>query len=108
MRAKCQTESIAGITGNDVQMAMKYVLPRRFAVREPDIYSFTPDAALTQRGSDTLRDAKHMRAFFLFQLCKTTGVSIGDYKRMSGIHGLMIEKSRAAIILINHADFKLA
>jgi hypothetical protein len=108
MRAKCQTESVAGITGNDVQMAMKYILPRRLAVREPNTYSFALDAAITQRSSDTLRDAKHMRAFFLLQLCKVSSMSIGDYERMSWIDGLMIKKSRAAIIPVNHADFNLA
>jgi hypothetical protein len=108
MRAEYQAKPIAHITGNDVQMAMKYFLTCGFAVREPDIYSFTPDAALTQRRGDTLCDAKHARAFFFVQLRKVTGMSIGDYERMPGIDGLMIKKSRAAVILINHADFNLA
>jgi hypothetical protein len=108
MRAKCQTESIADITGNDMQMAMKYILPRRLAVRKPDIYSFTPDAAVAQRCGDTLRDAEHMRAFFLLQLCKVSRMSIGDYERMFWIDGVMIKKSRAEIILINQADFNFA
>ena len=33
---------------------------------------------------------------------------IRDYERMTCIDGLMIKKSRAEIILINHADFNLA
>jgi len=105
MRAERQTESIADITGNNVQMAMKYVLSRRRAVRKPNAYPFTPDAALTQRRGDTLRDAEHLRAFFLIQLRKVAGMSIRDYERMPWIDGLMIQKSRAEIILINHADF---
>lgn len=108
MRPKCQTESIAHITRNNMQMGMKYLLPRSLAVREPDIYSFTLDPALTQRGGKTLRDAKHPRAFFLTQLRKVTGMSIGDYERVSRIDGLNIHKSRTAIILINHADFQPA
>jgi hypothetical protein len=47
MRAICLTESITNITRNNVQMAMKYILPCGLAVREPDIYSFAPDAAFT-------------------------------------------------------------
>lgn len=85
MRAERQTESIADITGNDVQVAMKYFLARRLAVRKSDIYSFTSDAALTQHGGDTLRDTEHMRAFFFVQLRKVTGMSIRDYERMPGI-----------------------
>ncbi|HEX5082975.1 MAG TPA: hypothetical protein VFY40_13090, partial [Blastocatellia bacterium] len=46
MRAKCLTESITDKAGNNVQMAMKYILPCRLAVREPDIYSFASDTAL--------------------------------------------------------------
>src|SRR5215470_6455779 len=33
---------------------------------------------------------------------------VGNYERMPGIDGLMVQKSRAAIIPINHADLKLA
>src|SRR5215471_16332619 len=87
---------------------MKDLLPRRLAVREADIYPFTLDLAITQCNCNTLRDAKHLRATFLVQLRKVTGMPIGNYKRMPGIDGLMVQKSRAAIILINHADFKLA
>jgi hypothetical protein len=35
-------------------------------------------------------------------------MSIGNYERVPGIDGLMIQKSRAAIILMNQADFNLA
>jgi hypothetical protein len=108
MRAKCYAKSVAHITGNNVQMGMKYLLPCRLAVCEPDIYSFASDAALAQRRSETLRDAEHLRALFFFQLRKITGMSIGDYERVPWIDGLMIQESRAAIILINHADFNLA
>jgi hypothetical protein len=63
MWAERQTESIADITGNDVQMAMKYVLPRRLAVCKLDVYAFTSDAALTQSRGNSPRDTKHARAF---------------------------------------------
>jgi len=74
-------------------MNMKDFLPRRLAVREADIYPFTFDPAITQRGGNTLRDAKQLRAFFLIQLRKVTGMPVGNYKRMSGIDGLMVQKS---------------
>jgi hypothetical protein len=35
-------------------------------------------------------------------------MSIRDYERMPGIDGLMIQKSRATLILINHADLNLS
>ena len=72
---------------------MKDFLPRRLAVREADIYPFTLDPAITQCNGNMLRDAKHLRAFFLVQLRKVTGMPIGNYKRMPGIDGLMVQKS---------------
>jgi hypothetical protein len=108
MRAKPETESIAHITGNDVQMSMKHFLPCGLAVREFDVYSFTLDPAPTQCRSNALRDAKHLRSLFLVQLCKVRRMPVGNHKSVPGIDRLMVQKSRAAIILINHADFKLA
>jgi hypothetical protein len=108
MWAKPDFESITHVTGKDVQMNVKYFLPRRLAVRKADIHAFTLDPAITQRPGKTPRNAKHLRAFFLVQLRKVTGMPVGNYKRMSGVDGLMIQKSRAAIVLINHADLKLA
>jgi hypothetical protein len=32
---------------------------------------------------------------------------VRNYERMTRVDGLVIQKSRAAIILIDHADFKL-
>ena len=72
---------------------MKDFLPRRRAVREADIYPFTLDPAITQYGGNTPRDAKHLHAFFLVQLRKVTGMPIGNYKRMPGIDGLIVQKS---------------
>jgi len=46
-------------------MSMKYLLPRRLAVRELEVYSFTPDTALTQYRGEALRNTKHARAFLL-------------------------------------------
>ena len=93
MRAKLETEPIANIAGNNVQMSMKYLLPCSIAVGELEVYSFTPDTALTQYRGEALRNTKHSRAFLLIQLCKVTGMSIGNYERMPGIDGLMIQKS---------------
>jgi len=108
MWAKPDFESIAHITGKDVQMNVKYFLPCGLAVRKADIHAFTLDPAVSQRSGKTPRNAKHLRAFFLVQFSKVTGMPVGNYKRMSGVDGLMIQKSRAAIVLINHADLKLA
>ena len=72
---------------------MKDFLPRRLAVCEADIYSFTLDPALTQCRGDTLRNAKHLCAFFLVQLRKVTGMPVGNYKRMPWIDWLMVQKS---------------
>ena len=92
MRAKPDFESITRVTWKDVQMNVKYFLPCRLAVREADIYPFTLDPAITQCGN-TLRDAKRLRAFFLVQLRKVTGMPVGNYKRMPWIDGLMVQKS---------------
>jgi hypothetical protein len=72
---------------------MKDFLPCRLAVREADIYPFTLDPAITQCGGYTLRNAKHLCAFFLVQIYKITDMPVGDYKRMPGIDGLMVQKS---------------
>jgi hypothetical protein len=108
MRAKPDFESITHVTGKDVQMNVKYFLPRRLAVRKADIHAFAFDPAISQRPGKTPRDAKQLRAFFLVQLRKVTGMPVRNYKRMPGVDGLMVQKSRAAIVLKNHADFKLA
>jgi hypothetical protein len=108
MWAKPDFESIPHVTGKDVQMNVKYFLPRRLAVRKADIHAFTLDPAVSQRHGKTPRDAKHLRAFFLVQFRKVTGMLVRNYKRMPGVDGLLVQKSRATIILINHADFKLA
>jgi hypothetical protein len=108
MRAKSETESITHITGNDVQMNVKYFLPCRLAVRKADIHTFTLDPAITQCPGNALRDAKHMRAFFLAQPCKVWRMSVGSYQRVPGIDRFNVHESRAAIILMNHADLKFA
>ncbi len=108
MWAKPDFESITHVTGKDVQMNVKHFLPRRLTVREADIHAFTLDPAITQRPGNTPRNAEHLRALFLVQPRKVTGMPVRNYKRMSGVDGLMVQKSRAAIVLINHADFKLA
>jgi hypothetical protein len=108
MWSKPDFESIIHVTGKDVQMNVKYFLPCSLAVRKADIHAFTLDPAITQRHGKTPRDAKHLRAFFLVQLRKVTGMPVRNYKRMAGVDGLMVQKSRAAIVLIDHADFKLA
>jgi hypothetical protein len=108
MRAKPDFESVAHVTGKDVQMDVKYFLPRRSAIRKADIYPFTLNPAITQCHGNTLRDAKHMRAFFLVQIHKARGMSVGNYERMSGIDRLNVHESRAAIILVNHTDFQFA
>jgi len=108
MRAKSQTEPVARITGKDVQVNVKYLLPCRLAVCEEEIYSFALDPTLAQCRGDRLRDAEHLSAFFLVQFRKVTGMSVGNYERVSGIDGPNVHKSRAAIILIDHADFRLA
>jgi hypothetical protein len=108
MRAKPDTESISHVTGKHVQMNMKYFLPCRLAVSEEEIHSFAPDLALIQCRGKTLGYAEHMRALFLVQIHKARGMSVGNYKRMSGIDGLNIHESRAAFILINHADLQFA
>jgi hypothetical protein len=95
MRAKSDTESITHVTGKDVQMNMKYFLPRRLAVREGEIHSFAPDLALIQCRGEALRYAEHMRAFFLVQIRKASGMSVGNYERVSGIDGLNVHESRA-------------
>src|SRR5215475_4170368 len=105
MRAKSQTEPVARITGKDVQVNVKYLLPCRLAVCEEEIYPFTIDPALAQCRGDRLRDAEHMRAFFLVQFRKVTGMSVGNYEHMSWIDRLNVHKSRAAVISIDHADF---
>jgi len=93
MRAKPHTETITHVAWKDVYVNMKDFLPRRLAVREADIYPFTLDPAITQCGGNTLRDAKRLRAFFLVQLRKVTGMPVGNYKRMPWIDGLMVQKS---------------
>jgi hypothetical protein len=93
MRAKPDFESITHVTGKNVQMNVKYFLPRRLPVRKADIHAFTLDPAITQCRGKTLRDAKHMRAFLLVQLRKVRSMSIGDYERVPGIDGLVIQKS---------------
>jgi hypothetical protein len=108
MWAKPDFESITHVTGKDVQMNMKYFLPCRLAVRKADIHAFTLDSAIRQRSGKTPRNEKHLRALFLVQLRKVTGMPVRNYKRMPGIDGLMVQKSRAAIILVNHAGLKLA
>jgi|SRR5262245_53473174 len=108
MQAKPDTEPITHVTGKYVQMNMKDFLPCRLAVCEADIYSFTVDPTLTQCRGNTLRNAKHLCAFFLVQICKVTSMSIGNYKRMSGIYRMNVHEGRTAIILMNHADFHLA
>lgn len=108
MRAKPNTETITHIAGKDVQVDVKDFLPRRLAVREEEIHSFAPDLAFIQCCGKTLRDAKHLRAFFLIQIHKSPGMFVGNYNRMSRIDGLDVHESRAAIILINHAGFESA
>jgi len=108
MWAKPDFKSITHITGKDMQMNVKYFLSRRLAVRKADVHAFALDSAVSQRPGKTPSNTKHPRAFFLVQLRKVTGMPVRNYKRMSGVDGLMIQKSRAAIILINQADFKLA
>jgi hypothetical protein len=92
-RAKPHTETIAYITGKDVQMNVKYFLPRGRAVREADIDPFAFDLAITQRCGDVLRDAKHMRAFFRVEPRKVRGMSVGNYQRVPGIYGLVVQES---------------
>jgi hypothetical protein len=108
MRAKPDAETVSHVTGKHVQMNVKNFLPCRLAVREEEIHSFAPDLALIQCRGKTLRQAEHLRAFFLVQIHKARGMSVGNYERMSGIDGLNVHESRAAIILINHADFQFA
>jgi hypothetical protein len=108
MWAKPDFESITHVAGKDVQMNVKYFLPRRSAVRKADIHAFTLDPAVSQRPGKAPRNAKQLRAFFFVQLRKVTGMPVRNYQRMPGIDGLMVQKGRAAIVLINHADFKLA
>jgi hypothetical protein len=84
----------------DAQMAMKYVLPCSLAVLEPYICSL--------RCRDTRRDTEQLRVFIVAQYRKVTDMPIRDYEGMIGIDELMIKKSRAEIILINHAGFNLA
>ena len=91
MWAKPDFESITHITGKYVQMNMKYFLPCRLAVREADIDPFTLDLAISQRCGNMPRDAKHMRAFFLVQPCKVRRMSVGNYQRVPGIDGLMVQ-----------------
>ena len=91
-----------------MQVNMKYFLSRSLAVCEEEVYSFALDPALIHCCGKALRDAKHLRAFLLVQLCKITGMSVRNYKRVSRIDRLYVHKSRAAIILIDHADFQLA
>ena len=93
MRAKSQTEPVTHITGKDVQMSVKYFLPRRLAVCEEEIYPFTLEPALAQCRGDTLRDAKHLSAFFLAQFRKVTGMPVGSYKRVSRIDGLNVHEN---------------
>jgi hypothetical protein len=99
MWAKPDFEAITRVTGKDVQMNVKYFLPCGLAVRKADIHAFTLDPAITQRPGKTPRDTKHLRAFFLVQLRKVTGMPVRNYKRMSGVDGLMVQKSRTAIVL---------
>jgi hypothetical protein len=108
MRAKPDAEPITHVTGKDVQVNVKYFLPRRGAICEADIYSFTLYPAFTHCHGKALRNAKQLRAFFFIQLRKVTGMSVRNYKRVSGIDRPMVQKSRAAIILIDHAYFQLA
>ena len=68
MRAERQAEPVTRITGKYMQMSMKYLLPRRLAVCEEEIHPLALDPALTQGCGKTLRDTKHLRAFFLIQL----------------------------------------
>ena len=96
------------MTRKNVQVNVKHFLPGSLAVCEEEVYSFAIDPALIQRCGNTLRHAKHLRAIFLIQLRKVTCMSIGRYKRVSGIDRLYVHKSRAAFILINQADFKLS
>jgi hypothetical protein len=93
IRAKPHTETITRITGKDMQVDVKDFLPRSLAVREADIDPFTLDPTMAQRRGNTLRDAKHMRAFFLAQPCEVWRMSVGNYQRVPGIDGLMVQKS---------------
>ena len=76
-----------------MQVDVKDFLPCRLAVREADIDPFTLDPTTAQCGGNTPRDTKHLRAFFLVHLRKVTGMPVGNYKRMPGIDGLMVQKS---------------
>ena len=78
MRAKPHTETITHITGKNMQVDVKDFLPSSLAVREADIDPFTLDLAISQRCGNMPRDAKHMRAFFLVQLCKIRRMSVGN------------------------------
>ena len=93
MRAKPHTETITRIAGKDVQMDVKDFLPRSLAIRKADIYSFTLDPTITQSRGNTLRDAEHLRSYFLFKLRKVTGMPVGNYQCVPGIDGLMVQKS---------------
>jgi hypothetical protein len=108
MWAKPHTETITHITGKDMQVDVKDFLSRSLAVREADIDPLALDFTITQRCGDALRDAKHMRAFFRVELCKVRDMSVGNYQRVPGIYGLVVQESRAAIVMVNHADFHLA
>ena len=93
MRAKPHTETITHVTGKDVQVDVKDFLPRSFAIRKADIHSFTVDSTITQRRANTPRDAEHLRAYFLFELRKVRRMPVGNYQRVPGIDGLMVQKS---------------
>jgi len=93
MRAKSQTEPITRKTGKYVQVNVKYLLPCRLAVCEEEIYPLTLEPALAQRRGNTLRDAKHLSAFFLVQFRKVTGMSVGNYERVSRIDGLNVHEN---------------
>ncbi len=68
-----------------MQMNMEDVLHGCFTISQKEIDSFALYAALTQRCGETACDTKNLCAFFLFQVCQISSMSIWNNEQMTGI-----------------------
>ena len=61
-RAEAEAETVANVAWDDVQVHVKNILPRGFAISHKKVDAFASDAALAQRRGDLLRDTEHLAA----------------------------------------------
>ena len=107
-RRNSESEPIALVAREDVQMHVEDLLPGELTVCQEEVDSVTSKISRTQRSRGALCDAKHLRTVLDIEVGEKCRMTTRHDEHMPAHDGLDVHEGHRSLVLVDDADLGLA